>query len=483
MSSVQQEWLSEAEQAAVTGLSEDLVSRDLMHPVGPRILKQSFLGARGALLAQLEASIKQVLPPASLLELECSVDEGQLAWWATRANHQTIRQQVEPVLAKAQGQLAAESWRLALHESAEDSPVLLLGQGGRLLDILAENDFNEIVIRIPADIREDFMRNAGVEQLPGLSDCFLLKKSSFHILQFRSVELAQSALKHLKDVATLYSINVRDIGPWRALSGCSSQQAAFELRVSIERRRDLDRAFIRFRSELEAMAAAHRLAGRLLSVRSSTSYLSEYVSIQPNKKDDKASLFCWIRDRNSTQKKAVTEESLLEAVRRQGLDPVGVRIPKEKEYQSSPEDQDRVREDISRVFTDSWTCSRTDFSIDLKKAYPKDFHWIAWLRFKSSAAGLRCAQFCEVLLVVIFCIILNYYVFLYSVDTALIPGTAVAVPVPIYQHCHPVYPLSGVQARDISDTWWGYCPADMSPSCGIHTKINIQLQGLHLQPD
>jgi hypothetical protein len=209
--------------------------------------------------------------------------------------------------------------------------------------------------------------------------------------------MAQLALKHLKTTAMLCSISERDIGPWRICTGRSSQQAAFELRVTIERRRELDRAFIKFRSEQEALEALLKLSGRLLSVDSSTlPGHKEFLLIQLNKKDDKSSLFCWLKDRNSSHRKAVTEENLLQAVKRQGLDPVNVRIPKEREYESSQEEQDKVREDISRVFTNSWTCTEADFNINLKKTNPKDFTWVAWLRFRSSAAGLRCARYCEV---------------------------------------------------------------------------------------
>ena len=64
-----------------------------------------------------------------------------------------------------------------------------------------------------------------------------------------------------------------------------------------------------------------------------------------------------------------------------------------------------MKEDIIRVFTDSRTCSAADFSIDVKMPYPKDFNWSAWLRFQSSAAGLRCARYCEVK----FAVKKNYY--------------------------------------------------------------------------
>jgi hypothetical protein len=397
VSRVEPEWLSEAERAAILGLQDDLVTHEQAPLVGPRILMQSILGTRGKLLAELEAKIRKVLPGKSLLELECSVDDGQLGWWAAGANHAAIRRQVEAVLNEARDRLAGECWQLLLHQAAQDSPLLLLGAGGQLMDILAENDFIEIVIRLSAEEREEFMRAAAVEQLPGLSGQYQLKSNGFQILQFRSVEAAQSALKHLKEIAQLCSISERDIGPWKVFTGRSNQQAAFELRVTIERRRELDRAFIKFRSEQDAVGALIHLSGQMLAVKSSKSPgQTEYLTIQLNKKDDKTSLFCWLKDRNSPYRKAVTEEHLLEAVRRLGLDPVQVRIPKEKEYASSQEEQEMVREDISRVFTDSWTCTKADFSINLRKTNPKDFTWVAWLRFKSSAAGLRCARYCEV---------------------------------------------------------------------------------------
>jgi hypothetical protein len=93
VSTVRAEWMTEAELAVVTGLSEDLVSQGQIGPIGPRVLKQSIMGTRAVLLVQLEATIRQSLPPDSLLELECSVEAGQLAWWTTGSAHSAVRRQ------------------------------------------------------------------------------------------------------------------------------------------------------------------------------------------------------------------------------------------------------------------------------------------------------------------------------------------------------------------------------------------------------
>jgi hypothetical protein len=92
----------------------------------------------------------------------------------------------------------------------------------------------------------------------------------------------------------------------------------------------------------------------------------------------------------------VTEESLLEALEKKGLHPVGVRIPREKEYESSLDAQQEVADSISKLFTDSRICSQGEFRTELKVAYPKDYYWVAWLRFQSPSAGLRCAKYCQV---------------------------------------------------------------------------------------
>ena len=66
MSAVEFDWLTEAELAVVTALSQDIVSsREVVEPVGPRILKQSIMGFKAALLKQLEADIRQSLPPGT----------------------------------------------------------------------------------------------------------------------------------------------------------------------------------------------------------------------------------------------------------------------------------------------------------------------------------------------------------------------------------------------------------------------------------
>jgi hypothetical protein len=97
------------ERAVVTALGEDLLSRESIQPVGPRILIQTIIGPRAIRLHQLEADIRSRLPVDSLLELDISVAEGKLAWWTTRGNHAAVRQQVECVLEKARGLLAKGS--------------------------------------------------------------------------------------------------------------------------------------------------------------------------------------------------------------------------------------------------------------------------------------------------------------------------------------------------------------------------------------
>ncbi len=37
--------------------------------------------------------IRQSLPPDSLLEMDCSVEEGQLAWWTTAACHPIVHRE------------------------------------------------------------------------------------------------------------------------------------------------------------------------------------------------------------------------------------------------------------------------------------------------------------------------------------------------------------------------------------------------------
>jgi hypothetical protein len=106
VSSVQPEWLTEMELAVVTALSEDMLSRESVEPVGPRILIQTIIGPRAMRLHQLEADIRSNLSADSLLELDVSVAAGQLSWWTTRGNHAAVRQQVESVIDKARGLLA-----------------------------------------------------------------------------------------------------------------------------------------------------------------------------------------------------------------------------------------------------------------------------------------------------------------------------------------------------------------------------------------
>jgi hypothetical protein len=307
-----------------------------------------------------------------------------------------FRRQVNAVLEEACAQLTRESWRLPLLHEADDSPQLLLGSGGRLLDILVGSEFNEIVIRSAADSREEFLQFAEVDRLPGYTDRFDVRKSGFTVLQFTSAEAAQAALRSLKEKASLYSISDRDIGPWRIIHGGNSQAAAFELRVNVERRQNQAMAFIRFRTEEEAAAAARILSGTRLFVKTEALGGLEEVSVQLNKRDDKKSLFCWLQDRGSTRIKAVTEHRLLEAVKGRGLDPERVSIPKERMYESTAEEQENAKQAIGKVLTDSRVCSPADFGIEMKRPLAKDFTWVAWIRFQSSAAGLRCARYCEV---------------------------------------------------------------------------------------
>ena len=301
------------------------------------------------------------------------------------------------MLEEACAQLTRESWRLPLLNEADDSPQLLLGSGGRLLDILVGSEFNEIVIRSAVESREEFLQCAEADRLAGYTDRFDVRKSGFTVLQFSSAEAAQAALRSLKEKASLYSISDRDIGPWRIIAGGrSSQAAAFELRVNVERRQNQAMAFIRFRTEEEAAAAARILSGTRLFVKTEALGGLEMVSVQLNKRDDKKSLFCWLQDRGSTRVKAVTEHRLLEAVKGRGLDPERVSIPKERMYESTAEEQENVKQAIVKVLTDSRVCSPADFGIEMKRPLAKDFTWVAWIRFQSSAAGLRCARYCEV---------------------------------------------------------------------------------------
>ena len=274
----------------------------------------------------------------SFLELDCSVDEGQLAWWATGAHHPAIRQHVVAVLDVARGKLARENWTLTLYSEGgtEGSPLALVGQGGRLMDILAENEFDKVIIRCDPYTRDLLMWSADAERLPGLTSTFQLK-SSYQILQFQSAETARAALKELKEVAVLCEINELSVAPWKPMSGRPLQQAAFELRVNVPRRQNQDMAFVRFKSESEAAAAFVKLLGSAVKVETRTPGLTETVQLLPNRKDDQKSLFCWLRKDRGSRAKDVTEERLLEAIRKRGVEPLGVRIPKEKEYENSPD--------------------------------------------------------------------------------------------------------------------------------------------------
>ena len=398
VSTVQADWLTDSEAAVVTGLSEDLVRQDVLQPIGPRILKQSIMGPRAVYLLQLEAAIRQSLPADSLLEMECSVEpEGQIAWWTTGACHPAVKRQISQAVDGARGGLARESWRLPLHEAADGSPLVLLGRGGRILDILTGSEFNEIVIRSMTDsaLLDHLLRGcADEERLPGLVDTFEVKKNGFRVLQFSSAETATAALKRLKDLAPSLAMNERDIGPWRAVPGRNSQPAAFELRVTVERRLNQSVAFIRFGSEASALSAAVTLGGALQLPNQTQ------VSIRTNKKDDKRSLVCYLRERFSILNKDVTEEQLLEALRARGVHPEGVRIPKEREFESTRGDAEAVKAALSRVFVNGRLCSPADFDIEVKPPFPKDFTWVAWLRFQTSATGLHCARYCEVGLIV-----------------------------------------------------------------------------------
>jgi hypothetical protein len=303
--------------------------------------------------------------------------------------------QLSDVLDEALAKLARENWRLALHQ-AEGAPLLLLGRGGRLLDILVGSEFNEIVVRSPVGVaREDFLRFASTKS--GLVERFELRKSGYEVLQFSSAEMANSALNSLREMAPQYSINEKDIGPWRAIAGQTSKPAAFELRVEVERRQNQGMAFIHFTTEEQAAAAARKLRGQLIFVMPPEVLgMPEIVTVQANKRDDKRALFCWLQDKGSTQVKNVTEVTLLAALRDLGVDPTRVRIPKEREFESSRAEQEAVRLNITNALTSSRICSPSDFWIDLKRPQPKDFTWVAWLRFQSSASGLRCARYCEV---------------------------------------------------------------------------------------
>jgi hypothetical protein len=107
---VESAWLTEQELAVASALSKDLVSREsIKEPVGSRILAQTIIGPKGVRLQQLEADIRSRLPSDSLLELDISVAEGQVAWWTTRSNHMAVREHMESVVEKARGLLAKGS--------------------------------------------------------------------------------------------------------------------------------------------------------------------------------------------------------------------------------------------------------------------------------------------------------------------------------------------------------------------------------------
>jgi hypothetical protein len=276
-------------------------------------------------------------------------------------------------------------------DTGDGAPLALVGAGGRLLDILGENEFDKVIIRLEPYQRDLLIWSADAKRLPGLLCTFQLK-SGFEVLQFQTAEAARSALKELKEVADLCDLDQRKVAPWMPLSGRPLQQAALELRVTLDRRQLQGTAVIRFNNETEAQKLAPQ--NFLFDVQISPTCRKMYIGLKPFMSGDKKSLY-YVLPHNWSELQ-ITEESLLEGLKKKGLNPLGVRFAREKEFESSLDAQQEVADSISRVFTDSRTCSEGEFSIELKKAYPKDFYWCAWLRFQSSSAGLRCAKYCEV---------------------------------------------------------------------------------------
>jgi hypothetical protein len=229
---------------------------------------------------------------------------------------------------------------------------------------------------------------AEAEHLPGLLRTFQLKNEA-EVLQFQSAEAAEYALKELKQVADLCDLDRRKIAPW-CPSWQLQQTAAFELRITLERRELQDSAIVQFSTEEEVKELPTIL--RDVEISPTSSYT---LCVRKDiKNDDKRPPSCKLIIHGSPK---VTDESLLlKALQTKGLNPVGVSFLREPAYESSLDVQQEVAERIGKVFTDSRTCSEGEFRVDLKKAYPKDFHWSAWLRFQSSSAGLRCAKYCEV---------------------------------------------------------------------------------------
>jgi hypothetical protein len=266
---------------------------------------------------------------------------------------------------------------------------VLVGAGSHLLDILEENEFDKVIIRLEPSQLELLILRADINRLPGFLRTFQLK-SKFEVLQFQTAEAARYALKEIKDVADICDLDQRKIAPWMPSFSRPLQQAAFELRITLERRKPEKKVSIQFSTEKEAQ----EFKPQLLDLEIDSSCCLQLLLRNDQKNRDKKSISChWIGD----SALEVSEESLLKALQKKGLNIADVRFFREKEYESSLDAQQEVADRISKVFTESRTCSEGEFSVDLKRAYPKDFYWVAWLRFQSSSVGLRCANYCEVL--------------------------------------------------------------------------------------
>jgi hypothetical protein len=272
----------------------------------------------------------------------------------------------------------------------DGAPLALVGAGGRLLDILGENEFDKVIIRLDPTKRDLLILRADAKHLPGLLCTFQLK-SEFEVLQFQSAETARYGLMELKEVADLCDLDQKKVAPWMPLSGRPLQQAAFELRVTLERRQLQGTAVLRFNSELEAQ---EQLSKQYIKDVEISPKCKKVIFFKPFMSGEKKS-FYFVLPR-SFKELEITEESIMQGFKQKGVNLVGVRLAREKEYTSSLDAQQEVSDRISKVFTESRTCSEGEFSVDLKRAYPKDFYWVAWLRFQSSSAGLRCAKYCEV---------------------------------------------------------------------------------------
>ena len=385
LSSVEESWLSPHEKTLLLEAQELVVSSFTISPVGPRILKQSIIGYKWSELKKLEQELKSGIGEENFLEINCSVDDGNICFATNGKFHDFVENNITEKIKLHQQILENECQDVPLIED-KSRPKAIIGAGGVLEDIILENEFSDFMIKFDNNADEDtFYEICDFAKTQiGFVKINHLRKTGNRVVMIRNFSLATEALRKVKEFAELNKFDPQNIYPLTSARRGSSQ-AGLEVKLSFPRRKLKKFGFIKFDSEEDAFMVLSKMDSSLMT------FSTESLRLKLDQKGDKKSLFF------ALSKHLVTPPNLVKQIKdRLKLHKMSfkeVYIPMEPGYASTNAEIKSLRQSVAALLKMSLLVVEKDFDIDIRMPSPKSGMWFVKVNFQSSVMGINVGNF------------------------------------------------------------------------------------------